>query len=217
MRIAVLHLVLASMVLAPAAGTMSFGAPPAPAQPVAAQAAIRVAIASPLHIFNEMAETKAFNIQLKDDEKNFTATQQDKLKEISDLKTRRDALRPEHPQWAELNAQLAGKTAEYRVWLETQKVLNESKQKTKMAAMFTKIESAVAEIAKEENLDLVIADNRDPLPDDLDAIDARTLRGMLLQRDIIFAATRIDITEKVVTRLDAKFHSATAPPGAPGK
>lgn len=218
MRTATSRLVLASAALALAGGWASFAAPLAVAQAAAAQAPVKVAIASPLHIFAEMAEFKAFNIQMQDDEKKFLATRDDKVKEINVLKSRRDALLPEHPQWAELNAQLAAETAKYKVWLETQKVLNESAQKAKMAALFKKVENAVAEIAKEEGIDLVIADNRDPLPDNLDELDIRTVRGLILQRDVLYASSRIDITEKVVTRLDAKFRAiAPAAPAPPGK
>jgi len=219
MRIAKPGFVLGSAAaLALAAGWASFSAPLALAQPGAVQAPVKVAIANPRHIIAEMAEFKAFNFQMQDEEKKFAATQNDKVKEINDLKTRRDALLPEHPQWAELNAQYAAKNAEYRVWLETQKVLNESEQKAKMTALFKKVETAVAEIAKEEAIDLVIADNRDPLPADLDELDLRTLRGLILQRDVIYASDRIDITEKVVTRLDAKFRAIAPPaPVVPGK
>lgn len=204
--------------LALAAGWSSFSAPTTVAQPAAAQASVKIAIANPAHIFAELAETKSLQFQMQDEQKKFMATQDEKMKAITDMKTRRDALLPDHPQWAELNSQLAALTAETRVWVETQKVIAESTQKSKMAALFKKIEQGVAEIAKEDGIDLVIADNRDPLPPSLDEIDVRTLRGLLLQRDVIYAADKIDISEKVVTRLDAKYRGiAAAPAGLPGK
>ncbi len=196
--------------LALAAGWSSFTAPMTLAQPAAAAVPIKIAIANPAHIFAELAETKALQIQMQDEQKKFTTTQQDKMAEINDLKSKRDALLPEHPQWSELNSQLAAKTAEYRVWLETQKVVAESTQKTKMSALFKKIEQGVAEIAKRDGIDLVIADNRDPLPPNLDEIDVRTLRGLLLQRDVIYSSDRIDMTEAVVTLLDAKYRGVAA-------
>ena len=202
--------------LALAAGWSSFTAPTALAQPTAAQAPAKIAIANPAHIFAELAETKSLQIQMQDEQKKFTTAQEEKMKAINDMKTRRDALLPDHPQWAELNSQLAALTAEYRVWVETQKVIAESTQKSKMTALFKKIEQGVAEIAKEDGIDLVIADNRDPLPPNLDEIDVRTLRGLLLQRDVIYASDKLDMTEKVVTRLDSKYRGiAAAPAGLP--
>jgi len=204
--------------LALAAGWSSFTAPAALAQPAAAQAAIKIAIANPAHIFAELAETKALQIQMQDEQKKFQTAQQEKVAAITDLKNKRDNLNPAHPQWAELNSQLAALTAEYKVWMETQKVIAESTQKIKMTALFKKIEEGVADIAKRDGIDLVIADNRDPLPPNLDEIDVRTLRGLLLQRDVIYSNDRIDMTEAVVTLLDAKYHGvAAAPAGLPGK
>jgi Skp family chaperone for outer membrane proteins len=213
------RLFLVSVAALALAGWVACSAPRALAQPGTVQAPVKVAIANTKHIIGEMAEFKAFNIQMQDEEGKFKAAQEYKVKEINDLKSRRDSLLPEHPQWADLNAQSDAKTAEYRVWVETQKVLNESAQKTKMIALFKKVETAVAEIAKEEGIDLVMADNRDPLPADLDEMDIRTVRGMILQRDVLYATDRIDITEKVVTRLDAKFRAIApvAPAAPPGK
>jgi outer membrane protein len=196
--------------LALAAGWSSSTAPTALAQPAAAQAPLKIAIANPGHIFSELAEFKAVLIQMQDQQKKLAAEQGDKMKAINDLKTRRDALLPEHPQWSELNSQLAALTADYRVWVETQKVNAESTEKFKMAALFKKIEQAVAEIAKRDGIDLVIADNRDPLPANLDEVDVRTLRGVLLSRDVIYATDRIDITQAVVTLLDAKYRGIAA-------
>ena len=94
---------------------------------------------------------------------------------INDMKNKRDALNPDHPQWAELNSQLATLTAEYKVWVETQKAIAESTQKHKMKRCSRRSRKRVAEVAKRDGIDLVIADNRDPLPPNLDEIDVRTV------------------------------------------
>ncbi len=80
-----------------------------------------------------------------------------------------------------------------------------------MLALFKKIEQGVAEIAKQEQIDLVIADNRDPLPNP-DEVELAQLRAGILSRDVLFSADRLDITEKVVTLLDAKFRGIAAAP-----
>ena len=184
---------------------------PASAQPTAgAAASVRIAIANPAHIFADMAETKALQAEMAEQQKQFQIAQKSKTDEITDMKNKRDALNPEHPQWAQLNADLAKMTAEYRVWIETEKAKAESMQKVKMKKLFHEIEEAVGQIAKQDGYDLVLADTRDPLPSSLDEIDVRTLRGMLLSRDVIYATDRIDISQAVVTLLDAKYRGGVA-------
>ncbi len=107
MRIVTSRSVLVSAtVLALASGWLS-SAPTSLAQPSAAQTQIKVAIANPSHIFSELAEFKVLQTQMQDEQKKFVATQDEKVKAITDMKNRRNALLPAHPQWAELNSQLA--------------------------------------------------------------------------------------------------------------
>src|ERR1700722_16680270 len=99
MRIAKSRFVLVSAAaLALAAGWSSSTAPTTVAQPAAAQAPVRVAIANPAHIFAELAETKVLQTQMQDEQKKFMVAQEEKMAAINKLKGQRDALNPEHPQ-----------------------------------------------------------------------------------------------------------------------
>lgn len=199
---------------APGVPAAAPAAPAIPAAAVSTDAPVRVAIANPAHIFNDMAETKALQAEMQEEQKKFAAAQHEKVAAIEDLKGKRDQLNPEHPQWAELNTQLATLTAEYKVWVEVQRAKAESTQKQKMKALFQKIEDAVGEVAKRDRIDLVIADNRDPLPTNLEDIDVRAFRSLILQRDVLYAGSRTDISQAVVTLLDARYRAAAAVPAS---
>ncbi len=172
--------------------------------------AMKIGVANPAHIFNEMQETKSLQAKMSDDQKRFAGDQQQKVKEIEALKAQRDGLDPKHPQYEQLNEALSKKTIEYKVWAESEKARAEHNQKRQMKALFAKIEAAVEEVAKRDGIDVVVADQRDPLPDELDQLDIRQLRVMLLQRNVMYTSARADMSQAVLTLLDAKYKSAGA-------
>src|SRR3954451_10982631 len=149
------------------------GQPAGPGGPVAAAAplpasssAIRVAVANPARVFNEMQETKTLQAKMVEDEKRFTAEKGDREKQIEQLKASRQNLNPNHPQYEELSNQFLKATVEYKVWLESRRLIAEQTQKRQMKMLFEKIQGAIAEVARERQVDVVIADNKDPLPND---------------------------------------------------
>ena len=64
------------------------------------------------------------------------------------------------------------------MWLESSRLIAEQTQKRQMKMLFQKIQDAIAEVAKERQIDVVIADNKDPLPSDatLEQMDVRRFR-----------------------------------------
>lgn len=194
------------------------GAGLAGAQPAAAAAAaapapsgpIRIAVASPSHIFNEMMETKSLQAKMQDDQKKFAATQREKAAAIDQLKAQRDALKPGEAQFEELNNKLIDASLEAKVWMEAERAKAEHQQKRQMKQIFEKIQTAIADVAKQDGYDLVLADNKDPLPSDadLEQVDIRALRGAILQKSVLFSTDRIDISQKVLALLDTRYKAA---------
>ena len=73
-----------------------------------------------------------------------------------------------------------------------------------MKALFEKIEQATREVAEAAKIDLVIVEQRVDLPADLDQINVDQLRGLINQRTVLFNNGRLDITNDVLARVDAK-------------
>jgi len=196
------------------------GPGPAAAAPMpASSGAIRVAVANPARVFNEMQETKTLQAKMQEEEKRFTAEKGDREKQIEQLKTSRQNLNPNHPQYEELSNQFLKATVEYKVWLESRRLIAEQTQKRQMKMLFEKIQVAIAEVARERQVDVVIADNKDPLPNDatLEQVDIRALRSAILQKEVLFAGDRADLTDAVLALLDARYKAAgAAAAGAPG-
>ena len=100
--------------------------------------------------------------------------------------------------------------------------INEQRQKRQTKMIFEKVQAAVAAVARQHNLDLVIADTKDTLPDgpELEKADIRALKAAIYQKDVLFAGERLDISTLVLNQLDAKFNApapaAAAPAPGPG-
>lgn len=201
--------------LAAALAVAPFNAAPARAQ--AAQAKpVRIAVANPARIFNEMQETRSLQARMAEEQKKFVATEREKRAQIEQIKQARDAMKPDHPQYDELNNQLLNASVEYKVWGEAEKARAEGRQKRQMRSLFDKVQAAIAEVAKEEGIDLVIADQRDPLPEDIDQININQLKASILSKDVLYASKESDVSDKVLARLDARFKAAGTGAGAGG-
>lgn len=186
--------------------------PPASNQP------LKIVVANPSKIFNEMAETKALQTRMKQEQDRFAQTVQEKAGALKQLKESRDALNPSHPQYEELNNQLMKASMEYKVWGESQKMMAEHTQKKQMKALFEKITAAIGEVAKRDGIDVVIANNSEQLPTDqeLEGMDIRALRAMILQKDVLYTTDRADISTAVITLLDARYKAAGGATAAVG-
>ena len=178
----------------------------------------RIAVANPSRIFNEMQETRTLQAKMKDEQQRFATQQKEKMAELDQLKSSRDALKPSHPHYDDLNGQLMKAGINYKVWVDSQRLIAEQTQKRQMKNLFEKVEAAIAEVAKNKGINLVLADNKEPLPNDqdLETINFQTFRQLILQKQVLYANDRVDISQDVLVLLDARFKGAGAAPAAGG-
>src|SRR5688572_15550688 len=80
-----------------------------------AAGAPRIAVVNPSRIFNEMKETKALNEKMNGEMVKFEQTRRQKVEAIEQLKKSRNDMRPDHPQYEELNNQLLAASADAEV------------------------------------------------------------------------------------------------------
>jgi Skp family chaperone for outer membrane proteins len=74
-----------------------------------------------------------------------------------------------------------------------------------MKTLFDKIQTAVAKIAEQKGLDLVLAEAHPQLPDDLDQINVDQLRAVINSRNILYSNSKVDISDEVIALLDAEY------------
>lgn len=196
-----------ALTLVAAAGTVALAPRPAVAQ---AAAPTRIAVVNTQRVFNEMQEFKAVNAKMVEDGKKLNALGTEKSAALQKMKVDRDnSFKPGTPQHEDATKALSKAVAEFRVWQETEKANTEFNYKKQAKQMFDKIQAAVAEVAKKEGYDMVIADTGgDKVIEDLDQVSLQGLKAALLQKTVLFASEKNDLTSMVILTLDAKFKSA---------
>lgn len=176
-------------------------APPAFAQTTPA----RVAIANPARVFNEIQETKDLQAKFSNDLQALTVEKKARELKLNDIKTARDAVKPDSTTWAERNQELLRGAIEYKVWQEMTQADLERQQKAQMKQIFDKITDSVAQVATTKGIDLVIAEVRPELPETLDQIQVNDLRARLVSRNVLFNSPAVDISNDVIAAMDAKY------------
>lgn len=164
----------------------------------------RVAVADPARIFNEMQETRDLKARL-DEERNALAVEEKaRRQKIDDLQAKRNLLKPDSQQYADLSRQLSAAVIEFKVWGETMQQELQRNQKLQMRQLFDKITLAAGEVAQKRGFDMVIADQRPELSN-LDQLNVNQVRDLINQRNVLYAHERVDITSDVIKLLDEKL------------
>jgi len=170
-----------------------------------ARAEMKIAIANPARIFNEMQETKDLKVKLENDRKSLEAQEREKREKIKALQDERDQLKSDTPQYAERNKALLSAAIEFKTWGEIMQADVQRTQKIQMKSLFEKIQAATAEVAKEKGISLVIAEQKPDVPDNLEQITVDQLRLVITQRNVLFAEEATDISNEVIALVDAKY------------
>ena len=170
---------------------------------------IRIATANPAKIFGEMNETKALKEKMEKDRQSLEQEEKDRVAALNTVREQRTNLKPDSPQFADKTQEVLKKSIELQVWRELQKAELQRQQKLEMKTIFQKIEAAVADVAQSKGYTLVISELRTEFPDDLDQITVEQLRVLINQRDILYAAKGVDISDMVINDLNAKYAAAS--------
>jgi Skp family chaperone for outer membrane proteins len=94
-------------------------------------------------------------------------------------------------------------------------ITSASAQKEQLRTIFDKITAAVSEVASQKGFDLIVSDQRPPIPESLDQLDINQLRELINRRTVLYSAPKADISEDVIALLNARYVAAPAPAPAP--
>ncbi len=182
-------------------------APPLRAEPAAPApsqaAATRVATVDPARVFNDMQETKDLQTKIDSENQRLNAESNRRAEEIKKLRTQRDQIKPDHPQYNQLDQQILKKSMELESWGKFESIRVELVQKRTMKKLFERVQAAVENVAKQKGIDIVIADQRPQLPGSDKSM--AELKAAIYQRNVLYAARNVDISEQVVNLLDAEY------------
>jgi Skp family chaperone for outer membrane proteins len=209
----------ATLILTLAAATFAVAAAPATVA-AQAQAPVRIAVVNTARVFNELQETKALQARMTEEGKKLEATGKDKANALAKLKQDRDsAIKPGTPQYNDATRHLMQEAAAYKVWGESEKANIDFTYKWQTKLLFDKMQAAIAKVAAQDGIDIVIADTSEKLPDDLDRVDLGLVQAMLIRKSVLFVSARqgLDISAKVMLVMDAEYKTGSGAAAAGGK
>jgi Skp family chaperone for outer membrane proteins len=185
---------------------------PSPAR-ADAPAAQKVAIANTARIFNDMQETKDLKEKLEARRQEVSNEENDRRNKIKEMEDNLKELHPDNPQYDKAQQDLDQAMADFDSWGKVVRLQAERDQKQTMVMLFNKIQAAVTQIAKEDQIDIVIAD-QGPDIGDTEALTFDQLRALINQKDVLYTSKRADISDEVLTLLDAQYTKDKAAQGA---
>jgi len=165
----------------------------------------KIATANAAKVFNEIQETKDLKAKMDNERKTIEAQDLEKKQHLKDLQATRDALKADAPGFDKANQDLMRDAIEYQTWAQITQANVQRNQKLQMVNLFNKITAAVAEVATQKGVDIVIAEQRPELPDSLDQLNVEQVRALINGRNILFATASVDLSNDVIASMDAKY------------
>jgi Skp family chaperone for outer membrane proteins len=164
----------------------------------------RVAIANTAHVFSDMQETKDLKAKLEAKRQEITTEEQDKRAKITAMEAGLKEIAPDNPQFKTSRDALDKAVMEFQVWGKLMQLQAERDQKEMMIMLFNKIQAAVGQVAKQDHIDIVIADQGPDLSN-TDSLTFDQLRSIINQKDVLYTSKNADISDEVLTLLDAQY------------
>ncbi len=171
--------------------------------------AARVATANPSRILSAMKKTIDKNASEQQERVALDAESKQKVAEIKDMEKARDeskAFPKGSKEYREATNKILEKTIQLQAWGELKKAELARRHKEEIKALFDEITAAIAQVAQDKKIDLVIADTSAEIPADLDSVTPEQLHGLIRQKNILYANPKgVDISDEVIIRLDAAY------------
>lgn len=188
--------------------------------PVQAQnAPTHIAVANTAQIFNQIQEFKDLKVTWQNENRSIQATDQQKKTELENLQNSRDQFKTSSQQWNEANEKFLKAEVDYRSWATLMQLDQGRKQKLKIKEVFDEVQAATGEVAKQLGYDLVLAQQSPDLVNEIENPNETVAQFLpsVAQYNVLYASSTVDITDKVVTAMDAKYKSAGNPTPTPTK
>jgi Skp family chaperone for outer membrane proteins len=187
-----------SLCVALAASTLFCGA--------TAMADLKIAVANAGKIFAEIKEKKDWEQKMLQDQKTLQDEAFTKQQKVKSLTEQRDNLRADSPEYGDKDKELQTAKIDYEVWAQIQQAEAQRTNKLQTKALFDKIVNTVSEVATQKGIDLVIADQHPEVPDNfMEQANLEQVRALLGQRNVLYSSPQVDITQDVITAMDAKY------------
>jgi Skp family chaperone for outer membrane proteins len=181
----------------------------APAQatpPSANDHNLKIGVVRVSYIYRNMQESaQAFQV-LKARVGQMEQEGANKRKDLENLDNQLKQLKPGSPQWVSMRNQLDDKKFELDSWGKKMQLELDREKKAALIEQYRHVNEAVQTVAEQQHLDLVVSDyTPEIIGPDFDGIPQERLEQIILSRAVLFAGKKADVTQEVLTVLDANF------------
>lgn len=175
-----------------------------------AQGSTKAAVVNIPLVSEKYAKTAALEAQFEGVRKKINQDR-DALKDKIERAKRsaQEELKPGTEDFRQRLKEIALMEAELQWFTETEGQKVERGLSESLKSIFSDIQTAIREVAQEKGLDMVLA--ADQLPPETPDSPAQVRQHILLQK-VLFWSPSVDITQDVITRLNANYKSASANP-----
>lgn len=161
----------------------------------------RVAVLNLAQVFDRYHLTK--DLEAKFDEKR-RAMQADAQKKQSEIQVKREALssfKPGSQDYKSRRSELTEMQIQFEVWARVNEQELRDSHKQWLLKIYHDVRDAVAEVAEQQSIDVVLT--YETVTDD--APDSEALRQQLLLEKVFYYEGRLDLTDRVVERVNARY------------
>jgi Skp family chaperone for outer membrane proteins len=173
-----------------------------PAVPAMAESPMRIAVAVPAKIFDNMDEMRAVQQQLAAEQERYMRDRDQRHANVRSLEAARNQLRPDMPQFSQRHNEYINAVIELQAWEQMQQHERQHIQKQHMMRLFERIREAVEEVARREGIHLVLSEPQIP---PIELMTPEELRAVIGQRNVLYADGVRDISDEVTRLLNEQY------------
>jgi Skp family chaperone for outer membrane proteins len=175
--------------------------------PAGALGALKVGVVDLVEVTNNYERTKDASADLQVEQANLKAETEPKVKEIEELRLKRDGFNRGTEEWEELNDQIIQKQLELRNWVAMQRFRIERRHRDVLLDMYRNITEVVNRVAKARDLDLVFT-QAFLEPPQIDVEESRGLEDLkkrIIGQRVLYPTDATNLTEEVLNLLNSEY------------
>jgi len=182
---------------------------PTPPPPSSDDHLLRVGVVDVGKILRTMKETQKIQDDFHSQRDELNRQGEQRAQEINNLLKQRENVRPGSAQWEDDTHVIDQKKFEGELWKAMAQLKLERDYKKNLSQLYDHVTVAATQVAQEQHLDLVIADQHPEIGPDLDKVTPQQLEQALQSRAVLVANKKADITADVLMRVEANYSSSS--------
>ena len=165
--------------------------------------ATRVGVVDLQAVLNGSDQFAAMQERQQERARDLQARLQEKQNQVKAGQNQLDALGPGTPAWDAKRREVLEAAAGVQAWEQIAKQLEGSEQAREFLALYEKADAAIAAVAAERGLGVVLAGGQLPDLGALARADRSQITAILQNRKVLYSSAEVDLTQAALLRLNA--------------